>query len=60
MDFGLSPHITDDPSTWLHQDQSRPIRIASDGYAKFRSLSGALVSRGVEQSALQNERIYSK
>lgn len=60
MDFGLSPHLTDDPNTWIHQNQSQPFRKADDDHTILRGDSGHAIVRGENQNVLQDPRIYGK
>ena len=60
MDFGLSPHLTDDPTTWLHQSQSQPLRQPQDDYTVIRSETGHAINRGENQNILDDPRVFGK
>ena len=60
MDFGLSPHLTDDPNTWIHQNQQQPFRQPDDDFNIIRGDSGYVIARGENQNVLQDPRVFGK
>ena len=60
MDFGLCIRISNDPSKWIYQNRVNPTRLPNDDFTIIRTLDGHALTRGTNQPAINDPRIYGK